>query len=215
MSKVQWPDGAYSTSGDDLSEPIQALLQDMNLLEKREVDGSDPKVPKGLGNQTPFASQVITAGATSLSKLTATFVAAFGSLSAGVTAVLAFTRDLDNSTPLMLVLVGSLAVVVSATLIGLAIIVKADLSARAGATSAEYRARAETAAALLHGFGRSRPAPTPEPRYWTKTKNGDIYPVKGFRFNGGEVFVEAGGQNLKQSDLELIAAYAEWQPNGA
>ncbi len=32
--KVQWPDGAYSTKGDDLSEPIQALLKDMHLLEE-------------------------------------------------------------------------------------------------------------------------------------------------------------------------------------
>ncbi len=123
--------------------------------------------------------QVITAGSTALSKITTAVVAAFGGAAALGAAVLAFLQDDRNSAPLMLVLVGSVAAVLSATVLSIALIVRADLSARSAATSAEYRARAETAAALLQGFGRSRPSPAPEPRYWTKTRHGEVYPVQG------------------------------------
>lgn len=211
--KVQWPDGAYSTEGDDLSEPIQALLRDMHLLE--QPAGDQAKVPWGLRNTTPFAMQVITAGSTALSKITTTVVAAFGGAAALGAAVLAFLQDDRNSAPLMLVLVGSVAVVLSATVLAIALIVRADLSARSAATSAEYRARAETAAALLQGFGRSRPSPAPEPRYWTKTRNGTVYPVKGLVLKGGEIRLQAGGQELSPQDLDCLTAYADWQPNVA
>ena len=205
MTKVQWPDGAYGTQ-DDLSAPIQALLRDLHLLEgSREVKDAE-KVEKGLGNTTPVPLQVITAGATSLSKVTASWVAGLGGASAALGTVLALLTDPTNSAPLVLVVVAAVAAVVAASVLALAMIVRADLQARSTATSAEYAARAETAAALLRGSS-TRPSPPPEPRYWTKTPAGEVFPVKGLAYKGRQIWLDTGGRQLTQDEIDCISPY--------
>jgi hypothetical protein len=211
--KVQWPDGAYAAGGDDLSEPIQVLLRHLNLLEPVDEDLPRKEVGKGLGNTTPFELQLITAGATSLSKVTAWIVGAFGSLGAATTAVLAFVQNPDNSSPLIIALVGAMALILAVACLALALIVRADVTARATTMAAEYRARADTATALLRGFGAARPAPAPRPvtRYWTRTKQGENYPVTGLHLGGGQLYVEAGERYRCAVDLESLTPFAAWK----
>ncbi len=208
---VQWPDGAYNSSKDDLSEPMRGLLQDLNLLEDESDLQEPPARSFGWRNATPPSLQVLTAGATSLSKATASFVAGVGGLSAILATVVGFATDPANDSTLMLVLVGSTALVLSAVTIAVAVIVWADVTARATATSAEYRARAQTAAALLDGIGRSRPAP----RYWLRDKNNGVYTVRGIVRDGDAIKVQIdGGTLLDGAQIECLMPFADTKGQG-
>ncbi|MGE5132998.1 MAG: hypothetical protein ACM32E_08830 [Gemmatimonadota bacterium] len=137
---IQWPSAAVS-SDDDLGSPAAAFLVKLNLLEK---DGELDQV--GLF-RTPPSLQVITAGGTALSKGSAAAVASLG----GGAAVWAVVKGFWTTQPgdQWLAYIGAAALTIAAVVIALALIVRADVQARASATAAQYAARAETAVAFL------------------------------------------------------------------
>lgn len=152
--KVQWPANAYAPDGDDLSPPIKRLLTNLRLLEKTDP-GSTVTIRAG----TPPTLQVMTAGAASMSKWVATMVAGGGGIAAIATGLNGFFGLVGpQDSPwvrIAFILGGSLLGV--AVVIALAIIVRADVSARATASAAQFEARGAVASALLHSFV----APTP------------------------------------------------------
>lgn len=139
---VARPDNAQEIGG-----PTLALLQDLNLLE-------DNAQHFRWWEGTPFSKQAITAGATGLAKIAAPAVGVPGLIAAVTT----YFQSWGSSTAKDWVLLGCATLILIATAFAVAIIVHADLSARASATAAQYQARAATAAAYL---GACRAASTP------------------------------------------------------
>jgi hypothetical protein len=215
VSPVQWPGSAFATKGDDLSAPIQTLLQDMNLLERVGELGKTPKrgMAGAFGNNTHDSVQVLTAGATSLAKIATTTVASLGGLSALGAALLTWATDDSNNSPLMLVLVGSAAAVLAAAALAIAVIVKADVTARSTASAASYRARAETACALLNSLAASRPAAAPDPRYVVRKQSGEVFAVKEFLREGDEIKVTVnGGTRVGKTEIDWLLPLDQWKP---
>lgn len=190
MNPVQWPGNAYDAEGKDLSAPIQQLLRDLNLLEGQVHDdkGNPAPLTTNLFTGTPPALQVITSGATALSKGWATLVGLFGGGTALWTALQGFGADPQDEPLQRAVFVVSAAVIMAAAVISIAVIVKADVAARAEASAAEYEARARVADALLNSFQYGRPLPLPkgEPRYWLRKKDGPRTESKWYGINGFE-----------------------------
>ena len=76
---VQFPGKAYN-SGEDLGPPIQELLRAVNVLEgvRRDTDGKEVQEESTLLG-TPPSLQLITAGATTLTKVWAVLLGLAGS----------------------------------------------------------------------------------------------------------------------------------------
>jgi hypothetical protein len=125
-NQANWPP---STS------PARTLLEDLNLLETK-----DDQLRGNSLWSTPWSLQVITAGATSVTKWVASIGGVAG-LMASIGTVVTALNAVDN-VPLQLVSVGALAVVLSVTVLSVALMVRADVGARASVTAAEYQARA-------------------------------------------------------------------------
>lgn len=136
---VQWPGAAVDSTGADLSAPLVAFLQDLNLLE----NSSDHVTTL----RTPASRQVITAGSTALSKNVATLVGSVGGGAALWAAIKGFW--LTQPPGQKLAYIGATALIVSVVAFALALIVRADVNARAVASAAEYAARAQAASAFL------------------------------------------------------------------
>lgn len=156
-AKVQWPGGAYDSEADDLSAPITRLLRDLRLLETAADERERALLT------TPQSLQVITAGATALTKVWAGLVGALG----GGGAIFAAVKGLgagSGDTPLQrAVFVASAALLVAVAALSVAIIIRGDVAARATASAAEYRARADVAVSLIAGVQHARPQPPVPP----------------------------------------------------
>lgn len=135
---VQWP----KTTAEDLAHPARVLLEDLNLLEtkQQQEQGTGPW-------KTPWSLQVITAGATALTKWVAT-LGGFAGIAATLTAVISSTQI--DTTSIRITLLAAAALIAAVTIFSIALIVRADVTARAAVTAAEYRARAEMVSSYLH-----------------------------------------------------------------
>jgi hypothetical protein len=166
-TEVQWPGNALDATGGDLAAPLKALLMGLNLLEKPD---ELEKKQQGLSWETPASVQVITAGATSFSKWATAMIGSAGGVSVIAAYVGGFWKGSEPSLRIVsLSIVGGLTAVVA---IAIAMIVRADVAARATASAAEYRARAAVAETFLRTCPR-----TPETARYTLKKRGDDQPV--------------------------------------
>src|SRR5881227_3833434 len=87
---VRWPGSAVNTEGRDLAEPTRKLLTQLNVLED-----PDEVSDQSLKWKTPPSVQVITAGASSLTKWITAGIAALG----GSSAVITWFAGLWNQNP--------------------------------------------------------------------------------------------------------------------
>jgi hypothetical protein len=207
--RVQWPGDAFAAKGDDLARPIRNLLEHLRLLEEEK-----PGDVSFLGG-TPASLQVITAGATSMSKWSAGIVTALG----GSTVLIAGIKGLPGDADSMQrnVFLAALAVLLSAIVLAIAVMVRADLSARALASAAQYEARSMVAKTLLENLQYAAPAQpatsggTCDMCYVVKKKCDDKwYPVKTFAWedDGTIAVVTDKDSKILSKDIEALVTLA-------
>jgi hypothetical protein len=164
-------------------------LVGLNVLEKK----SEMENPTFWS--TPPSLQLITAGSTTASKWIGAAITSLGGASALLAGLRAFVGGSGNVTKVGWA--ASAAACLVATIIGLAIIIKADVSGRAEAASAEYSARALIAAQFLE-------LARPKGQYAVKGtgQNAKFMPVESFTLQGAEIVATLdGGMTLKGSDI--------------
>lgn len=122
---------------DDLGQPTKALVRDLNLLE----EGGDVSIFR-----TPFGKQVITAGATFITKV-ATGAFSFAGLGA---AIYTFYEGFPATGTDRLVLWACATLLLAVAALAVALVVRADVLARGNAMAAEYNARAQVVSAYLN-----------------------------------------------------------------
>lgn len=205
---VRWPGKAYAAEAEDLGEPLQQLLRDLNVLEEKS---DEDKVGPFRG--TPFSVQVITAGATALGKGWTAAVGVVGGAGA-VTAGLAGLGYGSDEPILAATFTASAAVLLAAVAVAVALMVRADVSARATASAAQYQARAVISSALLGSANYNRPtAMAPSTRYMAQV-GGRWYPVKEFRQGANGVVADLlGASEVKVSQLSGITSTDAWDEN--
>jgi hypothetical protein len=154
--KVQWPGAAYSSGEDDLSVPIKNMLKAIRNIGNPagETQGATTNGPVTLTGGTPYSLQVITAGASSLTKWWSSFVAGLGGLGAVGLAIKGIWAE--QEVPVQVVSIGSAAVLGSAAFVSVAVIVKADVMARGVASAARKQATSEITTAMLNNFQHAR-----------------------------------------------------------
>ena len=184
---VQWPTSAVGENSNDLLTPLNDLLLNLNVLEPTDSDGEPLKKTTPL--RTPFSLQLITAGSTTMSKWIGTTIAGLGGASTVLAGIRAFVGGLPDT-----VKVGWAAAAAGcliATIIGLAIILRADVSGRAKAAAAEYAARADIAAQFL-ALAR------PQSQYFVKQPgyNQPFMPVQAFVLKDGQIAVKVDGNTI-------------------
>jgi hypothetical protein len=189
---VRWPGKGYDPEGTDLSQPMRQLLVDLNLLENPTPDD---KAHWRFG--TPRSLQVITSGASSISKLVVGAVGGVGGLSALATGLNGFfgkvgPNNLDTPMVRTAFIVAG-ALLGAAVAISLAIVVRADVSARAASTAAQFDARARVASALLRSYVAPAVAPPAETPYAVQTKDNSWHLVKEFRWQDGRAVAVVEG----------------------
>ncbi|NHC43681.1 hypothetical protein [Motilibacter aurantiacus] len=221
MANVTWP-----PADGDLSVPIQGLLKNLELLERREQGPGETKSPTvTLVGGTPASLQVITSGATSLAKWMALALGTVGGGSGAWAAVKGFWLNEDET--LRLAYTGAAALILSAVAVSIAIIVRGDVTARASAMAAEYAARSQVAAAMLTTPNYGRVAPALAPAYFAAVPDGanppnqTWKPVEAFSRNNGTWTVKIDGRwedVNRVIDLityeELLRAQAKAATNG-
>jgi hypothetical protein len=199
---VRWPAQAFDHEGDDLAAPMVALSQALRVLEDDEEvrEFTDSTTAW----KTPASVQVITAGASSFSKWVSAGLAAVGGTPVVIAAVTGFWQESPDE--LRITYTASLALLLGASIIALAIIVRADLSARAAATTARYRARATISDAYLTGALQHRPA-----QYMLKTKGGSWELVKAIDYDAAArevVIVTNDGNKVHNREIEGLKPIA-------
>jgi hypothetical protein len=189
---VRWPGKAYDAAGEDLGGPIQQLLIDLHVLEN-EDDHKD----MGPFTGTPFSIQVITAGATALAKVWPGLIALLGGGGAIAVGLEALGYGSDQPAQAAAFTLAA-AILGSAVAISIAVIVKADVSARAMASAAQYHARSEVTGALLRSSQYNVPVPAVVPpalNYLVMTRDQQWYAVQGFRLTPNGVVVDLIGRD--------------------
>lgn len=200
-SNVQWPEKAYAAEGEDLSAPVRQLLIDLRLLEDPAPDETVT-----LSGGTPRSLQVITAGATSISKWVAGLVAGGGGLAALATGLNGFFGGVGKDgldTELVrtaFILGGSL--IGAAVVLALAMVARADVASRAKASAAQFDARAAVASALLTSFVRP-PQPTVTPGYSIQ-KDNSWFEVEKFLWKGGQLVAKIDGDVVPMKECTGI-----------
>jgi len=123
-----------------------------------DPDDSQKKRPDAWGpfDKTPASFAIIEAGATALTRAWTTIAAALGGAAAIGAAIAAFWTG--QHLEVQITILAGLAAVLAAMMIALAIMVRADLSARATGAAAQYQARAAMTGAFLQA--------TVHPRLW-------------------------------------------------
>jgi hypothetical protein len=195
---VNWLGEKYPPTGPRPSH-LKDVLTDLHVLE-REKDGAGKDIPMPtLWGGTPPSLQVITAGGTSIAKWWTGLAGVGlggGALVQGLKGANLWPGSDDLSDLQRAVLTGSAAVMAAAAVIAIAIIVKADVSGRAVASAAEYRARAAIATALVQSFQyeAASPAPVgPEPKHIIRTTGQQWKTVTQFEWNDGALVARVDG----------------------
>jgi len=193
QSTVQWPTSPVAEKGSDVLDPLTKLLFNLNVLEGTDSSGA-PLQPTLWS--TPYSLQVITAGSTAASKWVGTVIASLGGLSTLLAGLRAFVGTLDDTVKVGWAAAAAACLI--ATIIGLAIIVRADIAGRAQATAAEYAARRVIAAQFL-ALAR------PQSQYFVKKPgyNEAFTPVQSFILQGGQIAAKVDESTvLSGSDVE-------------
>ena len=190
---VQWPGIAVSSNGSDLLAPTRTILEGLKLLQTEE----DSKAGTSL-RRTPQSLQVITAGATAATKVASSIAATLGG-GAGIWAALkAFWLTTDETQRIAYTIAAAL--IISATVASVAVIVRGDVQARSVAHAAQYDARARVASTFISSTQPAAPA-----RYFAKrrTQPGWIE-VKEFLWDEtrSAVVVQVENDRVMCSDLE-------------
>jgi hypothetical protein len=134
--KVVIPDNAVAGNSDpDLLQPLQTLLQGLNLLGEQTADTGDNKP----ADANDPGAQALESTATTVAKIGAPIVAALGGLTAIGSTIASFASTSHDSVRIA-ALASSGAVIVAAVL-GFAYIVGTDLQSRSRSTVAIYDAR--------------------------------------------------------------------------
>jgi hypothetical protein len=171
MTDVIWP-----AANADLLKPTKDLLEGVSVLENgndiNDASGSSPSKDQPFNpfstSTTPYSLQVITAGSLAFSQQAAKIVTALGG-SAAILAAIKAIWFTSGATEIATIIAGA-AVVLAAVFISLAIIVRADVQARATAQAAEYGARACISSAFLQTAELAQPGSTPAAmrNYWLR-----------------------------------------------
>ena len=180
---VQWPASIVNQTAEDLAAPIRQTLLTLNLIEADDRPFW----------RTPFDKQAITAGALATSKWTGTAIASVGGAGTVLATIAAFTADerIAYAFAAVILLVG--------VAIALAVLVRADVTARGVATAAMYQARAQVATSFLATAGA---VVGQEPRYWARDSNQRWHPVSRFKEQGGGIVAEEpDGSVLPVADI--------------
>lgn len=206
--KVQWPAKALASDADDLSPALRSLLEDLRLLETRadETEGVKP-------THTPQSLQVLTAGSTTITKLyaaLATLVGGGGAIAAGL---VGFWNNFGGSSADQAFQKASFmvasAVLGSAVVIAVSIMVRGDVAGRAQAHAASYAARATVATAFLRTVESALPKVPAITPYYVKKR--DAWKrVDSFEWENGIVAITNGDKIparelsglLRSSDLD-------------
>jgi hypothetical protein len=209
---VRWPGKGYDPEGTDLSQPMRQLLIDLNLLES-PATGEKVSLRRG----TPHSLQVMTSGATSISKLVVGAVGGIGGLSALATGLNGFFGKVgpDNlDTPLVrtaFIIAGALMGM--AVAVSLAIVVRADVSARAESSAAQFTARAQVAAALLQSYVAPAIAPAEETSYAVRTTDDSWHKVLEFRWDHNGVVAVIDGDVKPASEWAGLVSLSSLKDN--
>ena len=191
---VKWPGRAVDSTG-DLSAPIQSLLVALGVLGKQD----DLEKVNQFRWDTPPSLQVINAGATSLTKWVATLIGAVGGLSAVGAYIAGFWQVSDEALRIVSLSVATALVGILA--IAVALVVRADVSARATAAAAEYGARA----AIADAFLRTCPRAPETRRYGVKKKGSDTpMAVERFEVEDGVLIVVTASDRIPSSEIENL-----------
>jgi hypothetical protein len=201
---VKWPAGkAYDESAEDLGLPIRNLLYGLRLLENPKDEGTG-----GAFKETPQSLQVLTSGATSVTKLYAALATAVGGGSALLGGITAFWGSFKDKDLQQAVLMASAAVLGSAVVIAVAVMVRGDVSGRARAHAAEYEARAAVATAMIDSIKSAMPvAPVVRETRYSIRKNGEKtwHQVKAFELSGGRVIAKTQGDEVPSAEWTDLA----------
>ena len=127
----------FADATQELGRPLNALLLDLNLLEKPDTSVT--------ALATPGDRQAITAGATAVTKFASTITGGAGLAAAIAT----YAKGWSSSGMAEWVLISCATFIFAATVIALAVIIQADLHARALASAAQYQARSDAVNAYL------------------------------------------------------------------
>lgn len=143
--QVQIPGKSISEDGDDLLTPITTLLDALNMLPSK-ADLDQANAGSTLGGP-PQSVAIIESGATALSKWWSVAAAGLGGTAAISTAVSKFWAGQHGGE--RIALIASMAGVVGAALVSIAIIVASDVRGRAAGGVAQYNARAQIASQFI------------------------------------------------------------------
>jgi hypothetical protein len=149
VPNVQWP-GQPTSLDSDLLQPTGDLLRGLALLENNPDPGTQEAqtaASTSAFGATPYSMQVITAGSLALSKTAMRIITGLGGFAAVGATVSSFFQNLDPAP--QVALLGGAAIVLAASAISIAIVVRADVSARGSAQAAEYQARGLVASNFL------------------------------------------------------------------
>lgn len=197
----------------NLTKSISQILTELKLLEK-PGEGEKVQALKG----TPASLQVMTAGATSISKGVVAAVSGVGGLSAVAVGLSSFFDKVGGAgldTELVrtaFILGGSL--VIAAAAIGLAIVVRSDVTARAQVTAARLEARSAVTSAMLNNF--CAPPVTLETPYAIRTAEGDDswYKVEEFLWRHDGLAARVNGDVKPVDELADLMKLSDLQGNG-
>jgi hypothetical protein len=208
----EWPGNPYKADAADFIAPLSAVLQHLHVLE----DTGEEKL-RTLTN-TPFSYEVITAGATAFSRNWSVVLGALGGVGGITSVVKALGYNSEHATQAA-TFTASAAVLFSATIVAIAIMVKADVQARGAASSAQYSARANIAAAMMASSRYGRPVPPPAPAPPPPASNylvqvgGKWYPVNEFKQTAAGVVADLIGRDDDVAIIEVdgITTSSVWK----
>jgi hypothetical protein len=137
-------------------DPDSQLIQLLNSLELLPRSTSTP--PEGTFDPTVADYQILKSGVTKITSWVSRLIAAAGGAGAVWAAVEAY---FNRSRPdLQITLVASAAAIIGLAALAMALVISADLRARAEGTAAQYRARGQVAAAYESHQGSEPQAQT-------------------------------------------------------
>lgn len=142
MTEVRIPGAPIQSEATDIADPLRVLLVDLGLLES----STDLEKGVSLTGGTPASLQVIKAGALSVTKAWTALTASAGFAGASATLIAAWKAASDN---LQIALIGGASLILAATAIAIALIVRGDVGARAATTVELYRSRAQISNSFL------------------------------------------------------------------
>ena len=179
----------------------------------------DPANGKPGPVQTPYSVQEISAGATNLTKVWSSLVGGAG----GIAGAFAFFKGLfvGGNTAVQVAAIASGAALLSSVAIGVAVIVRGDVTARATAHAARRHAEAEIVTSALSNYSFSYPPAAPPTGWMVCKKDGTWLQVRKFNFtnDSGLVITTRSGDSLVASQIDAILSADElagkWSSSGA